>query len=372
VGRGARRAPGALRRIIVTQADTEPASVEQQRLLGRMAPSLYDMRNLFQVNVEEGRHLWAMVYLLHKYFGKDGRDEAEALLERRSGDPDKPRILGPSTSRATTGCRSSRSRCSPTATASSSSRRCARAASNRWRAPASSCSPRRRSTCSSARPGMERIIRARPSSRRRTPTATCGARAASTSAPAARDQLLVLYCLDLFGSELSSNAGGVLRRRPQGPLQGGRALHRPPRSTQHRTAADASRNGRLVEREVPLRNAMNEVLRDDYIADCERAVRKWNHMLEEMGSPFRMTLPSAASTAARACTPSTASTPRATSIDAASSPPRDEWLLSEGGQRYLRSIMVPVPSRGSSRTGSPRPAAASAARTSSSRTCAGR
>jgi benzoyl-CoA 2,3-dioxygenase component B len=83
----------ALRRLIVTQADTEPASVEQQRLLGHMAPSLYDMRNLFQVNVEEGRHLWAMVYLLHKYFGKDGRDEAEALLERRAGDPDRPRIL---------------------------------------------------------------------------------------------------------------------------------------------------------------------------------------------------------------------------------------------------------------------------------------
>ena len=61
-----------LRRIIVTQGDTEPASVEQQRYLGQTAPSLYDLRNLFQVNVEEGRHLWAMVYLLHRYFGRDG------------------------------------------------------------------------------------------------------------------------------------------------------------------------------------------------------------------------------------------------------------------------------------------------------------
>jgi hypothetical protein len=83
----------ALRRIIVTQGDTEPASVEQQRELGKTCPSLYDLRNLFQVNVEEGRHLWAMVYLLHRYFGMDGRDEAEGLLERRSGNPDKPRIL---------------------------------------------------------------------------------------------------------------------------------------------------------------------------------------------------------------------------------------------------------------------------------------
>jgi benzoyl-CoA 2,3-dioxygenase component B len=83
-----------LRRLIVVQGDTEPASVEQQRFLGKTAPSLYDMRNLFQVNVEEGRHLWAMVYLLQKYFGKDGREEAGELLNRRSGDADKPRMLG--------------------------------------------------------------------------------------------------------------------------------------------------------------------------------------------------------------------------------------------------------------------------------------
>jgi benzoyl-CoA 2,3-dioxygenase component B len=83
-----------LRRLIVVQGDTEPASVEQQRHLCNTAPSLWDLRNLFQVNVEEGRHLWAMVYLLHAYFGRDGREEAEELLARRSGDADKPRILG--------------------------------------------------------------------------------------------------------------------------------------------------------------------------------------------------------------------------------------------------------------------------------------
>ncbi len=83
-----------LRRLVVVQGDTEPASVEQQRYLGKTCPSLYDLRNLFQVNVEEGRHLWAMVHLLQKYFGRDGREEAEALLQRRSGDSDRPRLLG--------------------------------------------------------------------------------------------------------------------------------------------------------------------------------------------------------------------------------------------------------------------------------------
>jgi benzoyl-CoA 2,3-epoxidase subunit B len=83
-----------LQRLIVIQGDTEPASVEQQRNLGATAPSLYDLRNLFQVNVEEGRHLWAMVYLLHAYFGREGREEAEELLHRNSGSEDAPRILG--------------------------------------------------------------------------------------------------------------------------------------------------------------------------------------------------------------------------------------------------------------------------------------
>ena len=83
-----------LQRLIVVQGDTEPASVEQQRQLCLTAPSLYDLRNLFQVNVEEGRHLWAMVYLLHRYFGRAGRDEADEMLERHSGDVDNPRILG--------------------------------------------------------------------------------------------------------------------------------------------------------------------------------------------------------------------------------------------------------------------------------------
>src|SRR3546814_10763975 len=35
-----------------------------------------------------------MVYLLHRYFGRDVREEADALLQRSSGDADNPRILG--------------------------------------------------------------------------------------------------------------------------------------------------------------------------------------------------------------------------------------------------------------------------------------
>ncbi len=78
---------------LVIQGDTEPGSVEQARRLAAIAPSLYDLRNLVQFSVEEGRHLWAMVHLLYEYFGAQGRDEAEHLLARRSGDATAPRLL---------------------------------------------------------------------------------------------------------------------------------------------------------------------------------------------------------------------------------------------------------------------------------------
>jgi len=128
-----------LRRLVVIQGDTEPASVEQQRYLGKTAPSLYDMRNLFQVNVEEGRHLWAMVYLLQKYFGTDGREEAEALLQRRSGDPDTPRMLGAFNEKTPDWLSFFMLPISPTATARCSSRRWRSPASIRCRALAVSC-----------------------------------------------------------------------------------------------------------------------------------------------------------------------------------------------------------------------------------------
>src|SRR6266851_530653 len=101
-----------LRRVIVTQGDTEPASVEQQRMLGASCPSMYDLRNIFQVNVEEGRHLWAMVYLLHRYFGSGATEEAhhmfvgetgvsriiqrpcEVMKEHKLDDPSDVRALG--------------------------------------------------------------------------------------------------------------------------------------------------------------------------------------------------------------------------------------------------------------------------------------
>jgi len=48
----------------------------------------------------------------------------------------------------------------------------------------------------------------------------------------------------------------------------------------------------VVEEEVPLRTAMNEVLRDAYVDDCQRGVDRWNKRLAEAGLSERLRLPS--------------------------------------------------------------------------------
>ncbi|MBI2347890.1 MAG: phenylacetate-CoA oxygenase subunit PaaI [Deltaproteobacteria bacterium] len=74
----------ALLNLIVYQADTEFASVEQQKNLLDTAPTDYDRQSLIRVNSEEMRHGWQMCYLLVSYFGDSGKLEAQKLLERRA------------------------------------------------------------------------------------------------------------------------------------------------------------------------------------------------------------------------------------------------------------------------------------------------
>ena len=128
----------SLRRIIVTQGDTEPASVEQQRELGKTCPSLYDLRNLFQVNVEEGRHIWAMVYLLH-HFDAMGVTKRILCWNAAAVIPTNPAFWRPLTSPVTTGSTFSVSRCSQIATASISSLRLRSRGLSHSRALVSSC-----------------------------------------------------------------------------------------------------------------------------------------------------------------------------------------------------------------------------------------
>jgi benzoyl-CoA 2,3-dioxygenase component B len=280
-----------LRRIIVTQGDTEPASVEQQRLLGTTAPSMYDMRNLFQVNVEEGRHLWAMVYLLHTYFGRDGREEAEMLLQRRSGDPDKPRILGAFNQPIEnwldfymfTMFTDRDGKYQLYALAESGFDPLARTTRFMLTEEAHHMFV--------GETGVDRIVARTCELVKEDPNGDARARGGFDLATIQKYiNLWFSLSLDLFGGEISSNAAeffasGVKGRYKEAQRDEHAALDQIYRMT-------VMEEGRVIDKDIPLRNAMNEVLRDGYVEDCQRAVDKWNRTIERSGATeTRLRLP---------------------------------------------------------------------------------
>ncbi len=284
----------ALRRIVVSQGDTEPASVEQQRLLGRTCPSQYDLRNLFQVNVEEGRHLWAMVYLLHSYFGRDGREEAEELLNRRSGDADKPRILGAFNEPIEdwlsffmfTYFTDRDGKFQLLALAESAFDPLSRTTRFMLTEEAHHMFVGETGVLRA----VERTAQVMKESGKDHPDDL--RRLGVIDLPTIQRYLNLWFSvsLDLFGGEISSNAAtffstGIKGRAKEDDYPDHVALT-------GSYGLEVPRDGALVREEVPMRNAMNEVVRDAYIEDCQRGVDRWNKAIEAAGVPFRLTLPS--------------------------------------------------------------------------------
>ena len=283
-----------LRRIIVTQGDTEPASVEQQRHLGKTAPSMYDLRNLFQINVEEGRHLWAMVYLLHKHFGRDGREEAEALLERRSGQEDNPRILQAFNEETPDWL--SFFMFTYFTDRDGKFQLCALAES--------SFDPLARTTkfmlteeahhMFVGESGISRVIQRTCAAMNELKTDDVGKlRAAGViDLPTIQRYLNFHFSvtIDLFGADESSNAATFYSTGIKGRYEESK------RDDDHVLRGQTYKvlnvvNGQLQEKEVPMLNALNEVLRDDYIKDSVGGVDRWNRVIEKAGLPRRLSVP---------------------------------------------------------------------------------
>ena len=283
-----------LRRIIVTQGDTEPASVEQQRHLGLTAPSMYDLRNLFQINVEEGRHLWAMVYLLHKHFGRDGREEAEALLERRSGDENNPRILQ-AFNEATPDWLSFFMFTYFT-DRDGKFQLCALAES--------SFDPLARTTkfmlteeahhMFVGESGISRVIArtAQVMNELKTDDVAKLRAAGVIDLPTLQRYVNFHFSvtIDLFGADESSNAATFYSTGIKGRYEEGK------RNDDHILKGQTYKvlnvqNGQLVEKEVPMLNALNEVLRDDFIKDSIAGIERWNRVLGKAGLPHRLKAP---------------------------------------------------------------------------------
>jgi benzoyl-CoA 2,3-dioxygenase component B len=281
-----------LRRIIVTQADTEPASVEQQRWLGQTAPSLYDMRNLFQVNVEEGRHLWAMVYLLQAYFGKDGREEAEQLLKRNSGDFDSPRILGAFNEETTDWLSffmftyfTDRDGKYQLGTLKESafdplSRTCEFMLKEEAHHMMVGTT------------GVDRVVTRTVELMKEHDTEDIGSRG-GVPLDVLQKYMNFHYSvsLDLFGGDASTNVANYYTAGLKG-----RWLEE--RRTDDHTLRDAvstipfiEADGTLIDKELPALTALNVDLRNEYIGDCSNGVKRWNAILADAGIDTQFSLP---------------------------------------------------------------------------------
>jgi len=333
----------ALKRIIVVQADTEPASVEQQRYLADTCPSILDCRNLFQVNVEEGRHLWAMVYLLQAYFGRDGREEADDLLARRSGDEDKPRILD-----------AFNQPCEDWLTFFCFTMFTDRDGKYQLGSLAESAFDPMARTCkfmlteeahhlSVGELGMERILR-------RGAQLMKEAKNEDARSLGGIDLLTTQkwinhwysYSLDLFGAEVSSNAADYFASGLKGRWRESKDYDEHSALDQYKIVPEVV-NGKLTNTEVPLRNAMNEVLRDDYVKDCHRVLKRWNKAIAEEGIDFEITLPNTRFHRRQGQYSDHHFNLNGELIDEAQwEKSRNDWLPTDDDRAYVKNLMKPV------------------------------
>jgi benzoyl-CoA 2,3-epoxidase subunit B len=335
-----------LRRLIVTQGDTEPASVEQQRLLGHSCPSLYDLRNLFQINVEEGRHLWAMVYLLHGYFGRDGREEAEALLERHSGDRDRPRILGTFNEPVTDWLSFFMFTYFTDRDGKYQLKSLAESAFDPLARTTQFMLTEEAHHMFVGETGLSRVIKRtlEVMAELGTDDSSAVRNAGAVDLPTFQRYLNFWFSssLDLFGSEVSSNAASSFATGLKGrPDETQYEEHRCVDSVFALTTPLP--DGGVKTEDVPMRNAMNEVLRTSYVRDCELGLKRWNRQLERSGIAFRLALPSSRFNRTIGVWSGTACDLNGKIIAADEfAVRREEWLPSGGDREFVKSLMQRV------------------------------
>ncbi len=342
-----------LRRLLVIQGDTEPASVEQQRHLGATAPSLYDLRNLFQVNVEEGRHLWAMVYLLQKYFGKDGREEAEELLRRRSGDADTPRMLG-AFNEATPDWLSFFMFTYFTD----------RDGKMQLEALAQSGFDPLSRTCrfmlteeahhmfvgeAGVMRVIERTCQAMKDAGITDPGDIAGVRKLGViDLPTLQKKMNLHFSLtlDLFGNEISTNAANAFNSGLKGRYREDKL------TDDHRLLDDTYPvlrrvDGAIAEEQVPALSALNMRLRDDYVVDAAGGVSRWNKVIEKAGIDCKLTLSHVAFNRRIGEFASLHTDPEGKLMTAEEWQARQgDFLPSADDNLYLESLMKPVQAAG--------------------------
>jgi benzoyl-CoA 2,3-dioxygenase component B len=151
--------------------------------------------------------------------------------------------------------------------------------------------------------------------------------------------------LDLFGGEISSNAADYFAAGLKGRAK-------EDRYEDHKVLTGSYEielvsNGGFDTKSVPLRNAMNEVLRDAYIDDNQRGVDRWNKTIREEGIDFEIRLPHRRFNRKMGIYAGMTFDPQGNRVSEQEfDSKKDQWLPTEADKRFVKGLMQPVLERG--------------------------
>jgi benzoyl-CoA 2,3-dioxygenase component B len=152
--------------------------------------------------------------------------------------------------------------------------------------------------------------------------------------------------LDLFGSEVSTNAANYYNSGLKGRFQEHR-LEDDHLLTGATYPVSKLVGGKVAMVDEPALTAINMRLRDDYVADCDRGMQRWNKAIEKAGLPFRFKLPHVAFNRQIGEFAGIEATPDAEVLsDAEWAGQTDKWLPSRADGEFIESLMQPCWERG--------------------------
>jgi benzoyl-CoA 2,3-dioxygenase component B len=281
-----------------------------------------------------------MVYLLHSYFGRDGRDEAEDLLARQSGNRDKPRILDAFNEPIENWLDffmftmfTDRDGKSQLLSLSESS-----------------LDPLSRTTrfmlteeahhMFVGETGIARIIERTCQLLQSAGFSEDVRKLGGIDLPTIQKFINLWFSLslDLHGNEISTNAASYFGNGLKGRAQEEKFSDHHVAETYYEL--DVPNGDRLERKHIPMRSAMNEVLRDWYVGDCDAGVVRWNKIFERHGMSERLRLPDRKFNRGIGMFSSLHFDPQGAPLsDREWERRRNEWLPSPADREYLLSIM---------------------------------
>jgi benzoyl-CoA 2,3-dioxygenase component B len=152
--------------------------------------------------------------------------------------------------------------------------------------------------------------------------------------------------LDLFGSEVSTNAANAFNAGVKG------RYHETQIKDDHRLENDTYPVLKLVDGKIkrvdePALTALNMRLRDDYTQDCAKGLLRWNKIISTAGYDFKLALPNVAFHRAIGEFRDIHATPDGVLIDDTTwNKRKHEWLPSTDDGDFIASLMTPVTSPG--------------------------